>query len=112
MFLVIYCCFQKCIEKNLVNYSYFGSCPRSGGFTKGVDIKGHLWMLCSTSFYNFKIVNLVGTTALRATSHARLRARDHYTSSTLTGGKGGGASPSSLHNTLEGPMEYVNARWM
>ena len=79
MFLVIYCCFQKCIEKNLVNYSYFGSCPRSGGFTKGVDIKGHLWMLCSTSFYNFKIVNLVGTTALRATSHARLRARDHYT---------------------------------
>ena len=30
---------------------------------------------------------------LRATSHMRLSARDHYTSSTLIGGKGG-ASPS------------------
>ena len=48
---------------------------------------------------------------VRATSHTRLRARDHYTSSTLIGGKGG-AGPSSLHTTLEGPTEYVNARWM
>ena len=48
---------------------------------------------------------------LRATSHMRLRALDHYTSSTLIGGKGG-AGPSSLHTTLEGPTEYVNARWM
>ena len=31
-------------------------------------------------------------------------------SSTLIGGKGG-AGPSLLHTTLEGPMEYVNARW-
>ena len=30
----------------------------------------------------------------------RLDARDHYTSSTLIGGKGG-ASPSSLHTMLE-----------
>ena len=30
----------------------------------------------------------------------RLRARDHYTSSTLIGGKGR-AGPSSLHTTLE-----------
>ena len=48
---------------------------------------------------------------LRVTSHTRLRAHDHYTSSTLIGGKRG-AGPSSLHTTLEGPMEYVNARWM
>ena len=41
-------------------------------------------------------------------THMRLRARDHYTSSTLIGGKGG-AGPSSLHTTLEGPTEYVNA---
>ena len=34
----------------------------------------------------------------------RLRARD--TSSTLIGGKGG-AGPSSLHTTLEGPTEWV-----
>ena len=34
-----------------------------------------------------------------------------YTSSTLIGGKGG-ADPSSLHAMLEGPTEYVNARWM
>ena len=45
--------------------------------------------------------------SIRATSHMRLRARDQYTSSTLIGGKGG-AGPSSLHTTLEGPMEYVN----
>ena len=47
----------------------------------------------------------------RATSHTRVRARDHCTSSTLIGGKGG-AGPSSLHTTLEGPTEYVNAKWM
>jgi hypothetical protein len=43
---------------------------------------------------------------LRATSHTRLRAHDHYTSSTLIGGKGR-VGPSSLHTTLEGPTEYV-----
>ena len=43
--------------------------------------------------------------------HTRLRARDHHTSSTLIGGKGG-AGPTSLHTMLEGPTEYVNARWM
>jgi hypothetical protein len=48
---------------------------------------------------------------LRATSHTRLRAQDKCTSSTLVGGKGG-AGPSSLHTTLEGPTEHVNARWM
>ena len=44
---------------------------------------------------------------LRATSHTILRAHDQYTSSTLIGGKGG-AGPSLLHTTLEGPTEYVN----
>jgi hypothetical protein len=48
---------------------------------------------------------------VRTTSHMRLDARDHYTSSTLIGGKGG-AGPSSLHTMLEGPTEYANARWM
>jgi len=43
-------------------------------------------------------------------SHMRLRDRDHCTSSTLIGGKGR-ANPSSPHTTLEGPMEYVNAKW-
>ena len=62
----------------------------------------------STLGWNF----MSGVLALpRATSHTRLRARDHYTSSTLIGGKSG-AGPSSLHTMLEGPMEYVNARWM
>jgi hypothetical protein len=50
-----------------------------------------------------------GGDALRATSHTRLRAHDHYTSSTLIGGKDGAGS-SSLHTTLEGPTEDVNAR--
>ena len=49
--------------------------------------------------------------SIRAISHMRLRARDHSTSNTLIGGKGG-AGPSSLPTTLEGHMEYVNARWM
>ena len=40
-----------------------------------------------------------------------LRARDHCTSSTLIGGKSR-AGPRSLHTMLEGPLEYVNARWM
>ena len=48
---------------------------------------------------------------VRAASHTRLRAHDHYTSSTLIGGTGG-AGPSSLHTMLEVPTEYVNARWM
>ena len=48
---------------------------------------------------------------IRATSHTRLRAREHFTSSTLIGGKGG-AGLSLLHTTLEGPTKYVNARWM
>ena len=43
---------------------------------------------------------------VRATSHTRLRACVHYTSSTLIGGKGG-ARPHSLHTTLEGPPERV-----
>ena len=49
---------------------------------------------------------------VRATSHTRLRARDQYISSTLIGGKGGAGPSSLLHTTLEGPMEYVNARWV
>ena len=40
----------------------------------------------------------------------RLRARDQCTSSTLIGGSGG-AGPSSLHTTLEGSTECVDARW-
>ena len=49
--------------------------------------------------------------SLRLTSHTRLNARDQSTPSTLIGGKGG-AGLSLLHTTLEGPMVYVNARWI
>jgi hypothetical protein len=59
---------------------------------------------------SFQII-VTKRTLLRTTSHMRLRARDHHTSSTFIGGKGG-AGPTSLHTTLEGPTEYVNARWM
>ena len=48
---------------------------------------------------------------VRATSHTRLRTRDHYISNTLIGKKGK-AGPSSLDTAHEGPTEYVNARWM
>ena len=44
---------------------------------------------------------------LKATLHTWPRTHDHCTPSTLIGGKGI-ANPSSLHNTLEGPKEYVN----
>ena len=44
---------------------------------------------------------------LWATSHTRLRAHDHSTSSIFIGGKGG-AGPSSLHTTLEGPTENIS----
>jgi hypothetical protein len=44
--------------------------------------------------------------SFRATSHTRLRAHDHHTSSTLIGGKGG-AGPSPLHTTLEGQWSTV-----
>ena len=40
----------------------------------------------------------------------RLRAHDHYASSTLIDGNGR-SGPSSLHTTLEGPAEHVNATW-
>ena len=53
------------------------------------------------------IFPLIRSRILRATSHMRLRARDHYTSNTFIGGNGG-AGPSLLHTTLEGPMEYRN----
>ena len=51
-----------------------------------------------------------GEPSLRNTQ-GHFRAHVQNTSSTLIGGKVG-AGPSSLHTTLEGPTEYVNARWM
>ena len=45
---------------------------------------------------------------LKATWDTRPRARDHSTSSTLIGGKGGAGPSSLLHTTLEGPTEYVS----
>jgi hypothetical protein len=58
-----------------------------------------------------KTSELFGVPVVRATSHTRLRAHDQYTSSTFIGEKGG-AGPSSLHTVIEGPTEYVNARWI
>ena len=65
--------------------------------------------LCSLGLSNLSMKGF--HVFLRATSHMRLRTRDHCTSSTLIGVKARGG-PSSLHNTLGGSMEYVNARWM
>jgi hypothetical protein len=69
----------------------------------GIQPRTSLWVGLPTSSVKHPL--------LRTASHTRLRARDHYTSSTLIGGKGG-IGPSSLHTMLEGPMEYANARWM
>ena len=56
----------------------------------------------------WKLTNIESLTSLwvKATFYTRLGACDHYTSSTLICGKGG-AGPSSLHTTLERPIEYV-----
>ena len=64
--------------------------------------------------YGYKLRSCIkegGIMDFKTDSHTRLRAHDRYTSSTLIGGKGI-ACPSSLHTTLEGPTEYVNAWWM
>ena len=45
---------------------------------------------------------------LRATLCTGLRARDHYTPSTLIGGKGGAGPSSLLHTMLERPTEYIS----
>ena len=45
-----------------------------------------------------------GSQVQRASSHTRLRAHDHCTSSSLIGGNGG-VSPSLLHTSLEGATE-------
>ena len=58
----------------------------------------------ATFYFHFSKSYYKGVT-IRATSHTRLNARDHYTSTgTPIGGKDG-AGPSSLHTTLEGPKE-------
>jgi hypothetical protein len=44
---------------------------------------------------------------LRAISHTGLRARDHYTSSTLIGGKQRSRSKFTFTLRLRGPMEWV-----
>jgi hypothetical protein len=84
-----------------------------------VDIHVIVGILCEVVSPNFHALNGSDWTgwpsndlALRATSHTKLRARDHYTSNTLIGGKGWAGPSSLLHTTLEGPMECVNARWM
>jgi hypothetical protein len=75
----------------------------------------NLFQWCTMPTFFLKKLGSLTTTecpCVRATSHTRLRAHDHYTSSTLVGGKGE-PGPSSLHTMLEGPPEYVNAaRWM
>ena len=53
-----------------------------------------LLIICELSYFiDYRCLNL------GATSHKRLRARDHHTSTTLIGGKGG-AGPNSFHTTL------------
>ena len=48
---------------------------------------------------------------MRATSHTRLRALDHYTPSNIIGGVGG-ASPSSLTHYTWGANGVWDTRWM
>ena len=70
-----------------------------------------VWGQWDIAHFHHNICGLAESTLLRATAHTRLRARDHHTSSTLIDGKGG-AGPTSLHTTLEGPTEHVTVRWI
>ena len=65
-------------------------------------------LLMTTTIPHSEVVGDLGPLHTRS----RLRARDRYNSSTLIGGKGGAGPSLLLRTTLEGPMEYVNARWM
>jgi hypothetical protein len=56
------------------------------------------------SYKTSRVTSRSTPTHFRATSYTRLTARDHHTSSTLIGGKGG-AGPSLLHTMREGPTE-------
>jgi hypothetical protein len=76
----------------------------SPGFPNGQQGPGRLVVFFF--FFGFLVSHPLHLRLLRATSHTRLRACDHFTSSTLVGGKGR-ADPSSLHTTLEGPTEWV-----
>ena len=71
--------------------------------------------MLSTSYYGLGFdgrKESVEELAEGQTSPTSLIARDHYTSSTLIGGEGGGAPRWLRHTTLEGPTEYVNAIWV
>ena len=81
-------------------------------FKKKLQLQGE-WLHLTFFFFDwlelrvpglFGRICFMGWGVLRATSHTRLRAHDHWTSSTLIGGKGG-AGPSLLHTTLEGSTE-------
>ena len=64
------------------------------------------------NFASFQLTTVAKTNQLRATSHVWDWEPVTITlQAPLIVGKGG-AGPSSLHTTLEGPTEYVNARWM
>jgi hypothetical protein len=93
-----------------------GSCRTLGLLYGGGSIWCQFWTTGPLNMENiisrsYKASLFPGLWIPRATSHTRLRARDHYTSGTLIGGKGG-AGPSLLHTMLEEPQEYVNARRM
>jgi hypothetical protein len=76
-----------------------------------------IWIIVHLGSYNSNICHLLDVEVVfsfrRATSHTRLRARDHYTSSTPIGGKK--AERVQVHFTQrlrDQRSEYLNARWM
>jgi hypothetical protein len=79
------------------------------GFCKSKSLRHFRDSIESTSFVDLQWALETIRTFLRATSHMRLIAHetDHYTSTTLIGGKGGASPSSLLHTTIEGPTEYV-----
>ena len=67
-------------------------------------IYGQITFVYSQQLYLWS--NEQGEPTVRATSHTRLRARDHSLQA-LPLVENGGVGPSSLHTVLEGPKEGV-----
>ena len=102
---MLYLTFSLCLRTNM--------CPLHSSYNMLQLTMTYSWAPCAklwsySQVFCFQGLVIWPTTAWLVLSelHTGLRARDHCTSSTLIGGKGGAGPSSLLHTMLEGPPEY------